>query len=89
MQSIVLEIPLDDYDRFVDQCDPTSRHYFILRNSVLERRRQAGDSERIILIRCTIHEAKGLIDRATDVYPKVVFYIKRSLARSLAAARDF
>jgi hypothetical protein len=84
MQNIVIEMPLDHYNRFLNQCDRTSRHYAILSAGAIIRQRKAGGFEHVVKIPCTLHEAKGLMDRATDVYPEVTSHIKDALA----AARD-
>jgi len=80
MQSIVIEMPLDRYNRFLEQCDRASRHYSILSAGVIVRKRQAGSFEHVVKILCTIHEAKGLMNRATAVYPEVTSHIRDALA---------
>jgi hypothetical protein len=81
MQTIVIEIPLDHYDGFVDRCDPWSRHHTILKNGIIVRRRRADHFERFAEIHCTVHEAKGLLDRAEHVYPEVAPHIKSAITR--------
>jgi hypothetical protein len=72
---VVIEIPLDQYDRFIDQCDEASPYYSILKNGIIIRRPKAHHFERAVEIHCPVEEAKLLLDRATRVYPQAVPYV--------------
>ena len=76
MQRILIHIPREHYDGFVSRCDPWTRHYTILKNAIIHRRPNEDYAE----IYCTAHEAKGLLDSAEHVYPKVAPHIKDAIA---------
>jgi hypothetical protein len=81
----IIEMFLDRYDAFVDKCDQSSRDYEILKNGVIIRRPKEDHFERIVEIRCSVQEAKGLLDLAKQVLPDAVQDIeKRSLPRAKA-----
>jgi hypothetical protein len=61
----IIEMSLDRYDAFVDKCDRSSRDYEILKNGVIILRPKEDHFERIVEIRCSVQEAKGLLDLAS------------------------
>ena len=78
--TVVIDIPVDHYESFVAQCDPWSHHHAILKKGIIVSRPQQGHFERFTKIRCTVHEAKGLLDRAEHIYPQVAPHIKNAIA---------
>jgi hypothetical protein len=79
----ILEISLRRYDGFVDQCDPASREYAILKNGVIVRRSQQDYCEGTVEIQCTVAEAKALLDLAKQIYPSAASEIETGLAVAL------
>jgi hypothetical protein len=77
---IIIEISLDRYDGFIDKCDQSSRDYETLKNGVIVRRPKEDHFERIVEIKCSVQEAKGLLDLAKQIYPDAAADIEKALA---------
>jgi hypothetical protein len=77
---MVIELPLDHHDRFLEKCDPSRREYEILRNGRIVRRPKDGDYERIVEIPCEVSEAQMLLAIARRLYPDAVSAIEKALA---------
>ena len=45
---MIIEMSLDQYDRFLEKCDASSREYEILKNGLIVSHRKDGHYERII-----------------------------------------
>jgi hypothetical protein len=80
--NVVIEMSLQQYDRFLDRCDPTTRVHALLKNGVIVRRPKGDHFERIVEIHCNLDEAKLLRDSAKQIYPGVVPTIERAIAPS-------
>ena len=74
---VVLNLPLDLYDRFVDVCPHQSRQYAVLKNGLIFRR---GDDERFIEIWCIESDARMLLDTAYASCTELVEPIENALA---------
>jgi hypothetical protein len=80
--NVVIEMSLQQYDRFLDRCDPTTRVHALLKNGVIVRRPKGDHFERIVEIHCNLDEAKLLRDSAKQIHPGVVPTIERAIAPS-------
>jgi hypothetical protein len=77
VESILIEMPLGEYYRFMDGCESLSHEYALLKNGVIIR----GDHfERILQIRCSLEDAMFLRDSAKQIYPDIVPAIERAIA---------
>ena len=81
--SVTIEIPLNHFDSFVGRCDPVSDDCAVLKTGVIIRRPKADHFERVVEIRCTIEEARELLNAAAFFYPDVLTYIQDALATAL------
>jgi hypothetical protein len=70
--NIVIELPPNLYDGFVDKCDPSSREYELLKNGIIVRRPKGEHYERLIEINCKIEQGKRLLDLARQICPLAV-----------------
>ena len=77
---MIIEMSLDHYDRFLEKCDASSREYEILKNGLIVRRPQDGQSERIMEIACEVPEAQMLLGFARRLYPDAVSAIEKAMA---------
>jgi hypothetical protein len=74
---MIIEMSLDQYDRFLEKCDASSREYAILKNGLIVRRLK---HERIIEIPCEVREAQMLLAIARRLYPDAVSAIEKAMA---------
>ena len=77
---MIIEMSLDQYDRFLEKCDASSREYEILKNGLIVSRRKDGHYERIIEIACEVREAQMLLATARRLYPDAVSAIEKAIA---------
>jgi hypothetical protein len=83
VRPVTIEILLPMYDRFVEQCDETSREYAVLKNGLIFRRKKEDHFERFVKIECTIEDAKKLLLLATQSCPDIVADIARGISTAL------
>ena len=76
----LIEISLDQHDRFLERCDPACREYEILKKGPIVRPPNGNHYERIVEIHCERPEAKILLDAARRVYPGVVSAIQKAIS---------
>jgi hypothetical protein len=76
----VIEMPLPMYDNFVEKCDPSSREYAPLKNSVIVRRKKDDHCERVLEITCDLDDARRLLVVARQHDPDAVLIIERAIA---------
>jgi hypothetical protein len=80
VQRVDIEMSLPAYDRFIEQCEDSSREYEVLKNGLIFRRRTKDrHSERFIKIECTLEDAEKLLLLAIKMCPDVVGDIAREL----------
>jgi hypothetical protein len=77
---VVIELPLDHYDHFLEKCDPSCREHEILKNGVIVRHPKDGRYERIAEIPCEVPEAQILLAAARRLYPSAVSAIEKAIA---------
>jgi hypothetical protein len=85
VKRVIIEIPLPAYDRFVEQCEESSREYEVLKNGLILRQPKGHDFERFVKIDCTLEDAKKLLLLANKICPEVVVAIAKGITNSLKA----
>ncbi len=82
---MVIEFPIDNYNRFLTLCDPASREYEILINGLIVRRSKDGRNERVVEIFAQKQDAQLLLVLANKICPIAVSAITKamSLARAV------
>jgi hypothetical protein len=78
--NVIIEMPLDLYDRFWKQCELMGREYAILKNGLIVRRPKGDHYERIIEIFCEVEDAKNLLAVAANICPDAAPPIEKALA---------
>jgi hypothetical protein len=83
---ILINIPMDDYNNFLQHCDATRPEYELLKNGAITRDRQ---QRRGVEILCEVDDAKGILELANAIYPDVVPHVQESisLARRLQSPK--
>ena len=84
VENMIIEIPLDPYDRLLAQCDPASREYEILKNGLIVRHSKDGHYERVVEILSEMQDAKLLLALAQKICPDAV----PAIAKAISKARD-
>jgi CheY-like chemotaxis protein len=82
---MVIEFPIDNYNRFLTQCDSASREYEILKNGLIVRRSKDGRNERVVEMFAQKQDAQLLLVLAKKICPVAVPAITKamSLARAV------
>jgi hypothetical protein len=83
VQRVTIEMPLAAYDRFIEQCETTSREYGILKNGLIIRQKKENQLERFVRIDCTLEDAEKLLSLANKVCPDAVGDIARGITTAL------
>jgi hypothetical protein len=76
--TVLIEMPRDQYDLFVAECDIKSPEYSILKNAVVARDGAAND-HRLVNILCDKTEGLQLLDAARRLYPDAAAPIAKAL----------
>jgi hypothetical protein len=79
---VLIEMPLEHYETFLDVSDITSREYTILKNSVVAQEPVADPGRSIVQILCNEDEALKLLGSAIQIYPEVVQAITAAIDRA-------
>jgi hypothetical protein len=77
---MIIEMSLDQYDRFLEKCDASSREWQILKNGLIVHHPKDGHYERIMEILCEVPEAQMLLAIARRLYPDAVSAIEKAIA---------
>jgi hypothetical protein len=80
---VSIEIPLHVYDGLVDKCDPSAREHTILKNGVVVRHENPGNT---VVILCEMIKAQKLLILASKTYPDAKEHILRAIAAALKSA---
>lgn len=73
---ILIDIPMDDYNNFLQRCDATRPEYEMLRNGMITRDREKRPAVEIL---CDLEDAKMILDLAGEVYPHAVPHVQESI----------
>jgi HSP20 family molecular chaperone IbpA len=79
---MIIEMSLDQHDRFVALCVPASREYEILKNGLIIRRPKEGHFERIIEIPCEMQDAQLLLVLAQKICRVAVPAIEKAISKT-------
>jgi len=77
MYSVILTIPLAQYDLFIEKIHPLSRAYELLVNGCFDQETSDGHLERKIQILCNKDEAVLLLQMAEELCPTIIPKISR------------
>jgi hypothetical protein len=78
--TVVIEMPLGHYDRFMNKCgERSSPAFLILKNGIMIRRANEGRFLRTMQIRCGVDQARHLLELAVLLYPDVVQHIQNAV----------
>jgi len=84
----LIRLPLEHYDGFIAQCDPSLPGLLTLYRGEYIRFPSADRYTRTIEIDCPIVEAKRLLNLAKRVYPEAVPYIEQAIAKPLDLLKE-
>ena len=73
---ILIDIPMDDYNNFLQRCDATRPEYEMLRNGIMTRDREKRPAVEIL---CDLEDAKMILHLAGEIYPHAVPRIQESI----------
>jgi hypothetical protein len=68
---MLIEIPDDQYDRFLAACDKRSPEYVTLKNGCITRVQDGGLERRTVQILCDDEQASKLVEAANQLCPEV------------------
>jgi len=77
---MIIEIPVDHYDRFLALCDPASHEYEILKDGFIAHRPKDSRYERIVEISCEMQDARLLLALASKICPVAVPAIVKAIS---------
>jgi hypothetical protein len=80
---VSIEMPVHVYDGFVTKCDQSSREYTILKNGLVVRQENPGNT---VVVLCEMIEAQKLLILASKTYPDAHEHILRAIAAALKSA---
>jgi hypothetical protein len=83
MPRVTIEMTLPVYDGFMDESNPFSREYAVLKTGRIFRRQKDNQYERIIKIDCDLEDANRLLSLAVKLYPDAVADISRGITTSI------
>ena len=71
--NVVLFIPMEHYDLFLEKIKINSREHILLRNGIINR------AEKIVEVPCEIESAKQLLEFARILHPEIAPSIEQSI----------
>ena len=74
---ILVDIPMDDYNNFLQRCDATRPEYEMLKNGVITHDRKKRPAVEIL---CEVKDAELILDLATAIYPDAVPHVQESIS---------
>ena len=81
-KTILVRIPIDRYNNFLEKCESWRGEFNILKNGVITR---DGSEQKQVEIRCNAMHAELLSDLAKSVYPDATLDIEESIRLSREA----
>lgn len=77
---VLIEMPLEHYDRFLEKCDEKwCPEFAILKHGTFNRRPNGDRFLRTMQIHCEMAQAKRLLDLAAKLCPDAVPEIEKSI----------
>jgi len=85
--NILVDIPMDDYNNFLERCDAGRPEYEMLKNGIITQDR---DKRPAVEILCDVEDARMILDLASEIYPHAVAHVEESinLARKPESATE-
>jgi hypothetical protein len=74
---ILVDIPMDEYNNFLQKCDATRPEYEMLKNGIITQDQKKG---RAVEILCEVEDAKRILDLASEIYPHAVPHVQESIS---------
>ena len=74
---ILIDIPMDDYNNFLQRCDAARPEYEMLKNGIITQDRE---KRRAVEILCAVEDAKMILDLASEIYPHAVPHVQESIS---------
>ena len=72
---ILVVMPIDRYNSFLKQCEPSRPEYGVMLNGVIKREREQATVE----ILCDLGQAEKLLDLARQIHPAAAPSIEESI----------
>ena len=73
---ILVDIPMDEYNNFLQKCEATRPEYELLKNGVITRDHAKRAAVEIL---CAVEDANMILDLARAVYPSAVPHVQESI----------
>jgi len=74
---ILIDIPMEDYSKFLQRCDATRPEYEMLKTGIVTQDRE---KRRAVEILCDVEDAKMILDLASEIYPHAVPHVQESIS---------
>ena len=81
---VLIDLPLDKYERFIAACDPTCREYAVLKNSIVLCFTATGPDQRIVKLMCNEDDVLKLLVACVMVSEELTGPIGQALQCRLA-----
>jgi hypothetical protein len=84
---ILVDIPMDDYNSFLQRCDASRPEYEMLKNGIITQDREKRPAVEIL---CDVKDATMILELASEIYPHAVAHVQESinLARKPQSATE-
>jgi hypothetical protein len=84
---ILVDIPMDDYNNFLQRCDANRPEYEMLKNGIITQDREKRPAVEIL---CEVEDARMILELASEIYPHAVAHVEESinLARKPQSATE-
>jgi hypothetical protein len=74
---ILVDIPMDDYNMFLQKCEATRPEYELLKNGIITKDREKRDAVEIL---CDVEDAKMILDLASQICPHAAPHVQESIS---------
>ena len=79
---VLIELPLEQYERFIAACDPTCREYAVLKNSIVLGFPATDPDQRIVRLMCNEDDALKLLISSVMLCEALTGPIGKAIARA-------
>src|SRR5688572_17432966 len=84
---VLIDLPLDKYERFIAACDPTCREYAVLKNSIVLGFPATDPSQRIVKLMCNEDDVLKLLIASVMVCEELTGPMGKAIDRAHAGTR--
>jgi hypothetical protein len=74
---ILVDIPMDDYNNFLQRCDASRPEYEMLKNGIITKDREKRPAVEIL---CELEDARMILELASEVYPHAMRHVEESIS---------